>query len=346
MTETLPPEGQERSAALARIRTEILAGKGPDVFICTCRAPGLGEEGLFKFPGQTMENRIFLPLDEYIEKAEYMEWDRLLPAVMDAGKGEDGQLLLPLAYRFDVLLLDRGRFSSGVELPAAWDELAESGDKLVRSLAGYAALYDLMGELGDYDKDVPAFSEDELFDYAKRFLAHIKGVRSESVTPVFVNFTDGKFSGPDSTLDLLNGREFDFFSTYNKDGGITADITAFAGINRNSAHPDEAFTVLDFLMSRDVQKSFAIYSAMHSLPTHMDLYSDECPSHGQSMSKEHFESFSKLRDQINVAKFYTPLDDAMLGITAEYDFKNGTEEELREIVHKRYMEMSMMLAES
>ena len=70
ITETLPPEGQERSAALTRIRTEILAGKGPDVFICTCWVPGFGEEGLFKFPNQAMENRIFLPLDDYISGAE------------------------------------------------------------------------------------------------------------------------------------------------------------------------------------------------------------------------------------------------------------------------------------
>ncbi len=76
------------------------------------------------------------------------------------------------------------------------------------------------------------------------------------------------------------------------------DITAFAGINRNSAHPDEAFTVLDFQIRREVQKGFPIYSAMHSLPTHMDLYSNEYPAHGQAMSEEHFESFSRLRDQI------------------------------------------------
>lgn len=124
------------------------------------------------------------------------------------------------------------------------------------------------------------------------------------------------------------------------------DITAFAGINRNSAHPDEAFTVLDFLLSRDVQKGFKIYTDMHSLPTHMDLYSAKCPAHGQAMSEEHFESFSNLRGQINVAKFYTPLEEAMLGITAEFDYKKGTEEELRKIVHKHYMEMSMMLVES
>ena len=159
ITETLPPEGQERSAALTRIRTEILAGKGPDVFICTCWVPGFGEEGLFKFPNQAMENRIFLPLDDYISGAKYMEWDRLLPVVMEAGRGQEGQMLLPLAYRFDVFLLDRDRFSSSVEFPATWDELAESGDKLARSLAGYVTPYDMMGELADYDKDVPAFSE-------------------------------------------------------------------------------------------------------------------------------------------------------------------------------------------
>ena len=255
-------------------------------------------------------------------------------------------MLLPLAYTFDVLLLDRDRFSSSVELPAAWEELAESADKLARSLAGYVTPYNMMGELADYDKDLPAFSEDGLFEYMKKAIDHSKKVQSEAIVPVFVNFTDGKFSGPDNTLDLLNGRKFDFFSTYNnKDGGITVDITAFAGINRNSAHPDEAFTVLDFQISREVQKGFPIYSAMHSLPTHMDLYSNEYPAHGQAMSEEHFESFSRLRDQINVTKFYTPLEGAMLGITAEFDFKKGTEE-LRKIVHKRYMEMSMMLGKS
>ncbi len=346
ITETLPPEGQERSAALSRIRTEILAGKGPDVFICTCWAPGIGEEGLFKFPNQAIENRIFLPLDDYISGAKYMEWDRLLPVVMEAGKGDEGQMLLPLAYTFDVFLLDKDRFSSSVEFPAAWEELAESGDKLARSLAGYVTPFNMMGELADYDKDVPAFSEDELFEYMKKVIDHSKQIQSEAIVPVFVNFLDSKFSGPGNQLDLLNGREFDFFSTYNKDGGITADITAFAGINRNSAHPDEAFTVLDFLLSRDVQKGFKIYTDMHSLPTHMDLYSAKCPAHGQAMSEEHFESFSNLRGQINVAKFYTPLEEAMLGITAEFDYKKGTEEELRKIVHKHYMEMSMMLVES
>lgn len=216
ITETLPPEGQERSAALSRIRTEVLAGKGPDVFICTCWAPGIGEEGLFKFPNQAMENRIFLPLDDYISQAKYMEWDRLLPVVMEAERGDEGQMLLPLAYTFDVLLLDRDRFSSSVELPAAWEELAESADKLARSLAGYVTPYNMMGELADYDKDVPAFSEDGLFEYMKKAIDHSKKVQSEAIVPVFVNFTDGKFSGPDNTLDLLNGRKFDFFFTYNK----------------------------------------------------------------------------------------------------------------------------------
>lgn len=348
ITETIPPEGQERDAALSRIRTEILAGEGFDVFLCTCWAPGRREDevGLFMFPDQAMENQIFLPLDDYISGAKHMEWDRLMPAVMEAGKGKAGQMLLPLAYEFDVFLLDKDRFSSTIEFPATWDELAESGDKLARSLAGYGTLYDMMGELADYGKDVPAFSEEELFDYTKRFLDHFKRVQPEAIVPVFVNFSDGKFNGPDHQLDLLNGREFDFFSSYNRKGGITADITAFAGINRNSAHPDEAFTVLDFLLSRDVQKNFAIYSAMHSLPTHMDLYSNQCPAHGQAMNEAHFQSFCALRDQINVAKFYTPLEGAMLGITARYDFKNGTEEDLKMIVHKQYMEMSMMLAES
>lgn len=70
----LPRTGAERESQLTSIRTEVLAGKGPDIFICSC--PNFDYDNskpLFLFPNQVMERRVFLPLDSYLENAEYME---------------------------------------------------------------------------------------------------------------------------------------------------------------------------------------------------------------------------------------------------------------------------------
>ena len=111
LIETIPEEESERENVLKRIRTEILAGKGPDVFLCTSDLPFYHHSPLFPFPRQVMENNLFLPLDEYIKQAEYMEWDKLLPSVMDAGSNKDGQFLLPLTYNMKIFLLDKEEHS-------------------------------------------------------------------------------------------------------------------------------------------------------------------------------------------------------------------------------------------
>ena len=101
-----------RHSELTRVRTEIMAGKGPDVFIAACdnHANLEREEALFKYPEQTLDRRMFLPLDKYIENAQFMEWDKLQPAVMAAGKNEDGQQLLLLTYSMPLSIFRKSEF--------------------------------------------------------------------------------------------------------------------------------------------------------------------------------------------------------------------------------------------
>lgn len=79
-----------RDQQLQRLRTEILAGKGPDIFLTDVYNHVVGDaeigkwgvEGkgpLFNFPAQAMKNRLFLPLDDYIAQAQFMEFDQLTP---------------------------------------------------------------------------------------------------------------------------------------------------------------------------------------------------------------------------------------------------------------------------
>ena len=83
--EIVPRSGVERETAIDRIRTEIMSGKGPDVFIVPCGDGYLtSEPSLFPVPEKTLEAGIFLPLDEYIENAQFMDWDKQTAVVMEA----------------------------------------------------------------------------------------------------------------------------------------------------------------------------------------------------------------------------------------------------------------------
>ena len=67
--EVVPPDGAKRKSAMQRLRTEVMAGSGPDVFIMS---GGIGSyefgynDALFNFPENNMEGGLFLPLDEYM----------------------------------------------------------------------------------------------------------------------------------------------------------------------------------------------------------------------------------------------------------------------------------------
>lgn len=81
-----------------------MSGSGPDVFIMRCdeKASWHTEQALFQIPEQAIESGLFLPLDDYIENAQFIEWDKLTPIVMEAGRNEEGQLILPLTYNIPI----------------------------------------------------------------------------------------------------------------------------------------------------------------------------------------------------------------------------------------------------
>ena len=96
--EVLPVEEDALNARLSRIRTEILAGGGPDVFLLSCDLPEnlwMSQERLFPNVEHALYGDFFLPLDPHLEKAQFLEWEKLTPAVMEAGRTEEGQLFCP-----------------------------------------------------------------------------------------------------------------------------------------------------------------------------------------------------------------------------------------------------------
>lgn len=332
----------ERDIYLTHLRTEIMAGKGPDVFISACYSD---EEysPMFPYPIQAMNNRLFLPLDEYIQNSDSIEWDKLFPLVMEKGRNAEGQQLVPLTYAFPLFLYDQEQFRLQAQRPMTWDQMRASQEEMVYEPVKYTDLSDLFGEPCDYDKDAPAITEEELFarcqDRAaiEPIMGEDKGVRIQMVGGEF-EAMNGPDVGNPVTLEE-HGKRYTMLPIYNLSGGVTANITTFAAINRNTEHPEEAFMVLEYLLSRDAQQHDDIFKRMFGMPVHMEVCGADAPMDGRYMAEENFREFSAIRDQVNGVKFATPVDDvlrrALMGPEASQDQ-----------VHKQYVTMQMMLAES
>lgn len=349
----LPRTGAERESQLTSIRTEVLAGKGPDIFICSC--PNFDYDNskpLFLFPNQVMERRVFLPLDSYLENAEYMEWDKLFQPVMEAGKNEEGQLLLPMSYQITAMLFDSELYSCTEELPMTWEMMTVSNDPMIQYAGSFQSINNFFGELADYQNDQLTFTEDELLlRYSE--LRDLKRLRDQQDLRELYTEKGGTI-----LLDIgapaipLLGDKLDDSSPnyimipmYNVDGGVTANITSFAAINRNTKYPELSFRMLDSLLSKDVQSKCRLYGNVMGTPVHMDLAQKGQPAQtvfGGTwyMSEWNFAQFSSLRDQVNAVKFYTELDELLIRISGEES------KPLDEVVHDNYTKMQMLLAES
>ncbi len=359
LTESSPFDFQERDAFMTRIKTEIMAGKGPDVFICENPYTREIGQGLFPFPQKAMKNHLLLPLDDYIENAEFMEADRLMPMIMEAGKNEEGQQVLPVAFNFSVTAYNKELFTLKEELPVTWDEAVTSGDPIVRYAAARGGYRDFFGIVADLERDTMTVTEE---DIALR-MEQAWDLNQEEDEGAFPDFTEWNEEIEKYTMihdtskiywlelgsywlkhDFSLGGENEYWLVpkYNTEGGITANVEAFAAINRNTKLPKESFRVLDMLMSYRGQKS-GFMGELTGMPVHMDVGFDGQNGPGWSMNEWNAEQYQSLLGQINAVRYTTPVEQEFFEIYPDY-YNNGGD--WADIAHEHCMKMLMMLAES
>lgn len=348
VVESIPNQATEGDMTLTRIRTELLAGKGPDLFICGQRM--LSYKGynlaksLFQFPEQAMKNHLFLPLDEYMEDADWMEWESLQPVVMEAGRNEEGQQILPLTYTFTVTIFDK-EYTPTARFPMTWKEMARDPDPMIRFAAATSRLADVIGKLADDSGDAPSFTEEELVEWAA-----IRQEAADSLPEEIKEADPGETMPLDRTeLEWGGGEPYDlvwkdytFVPVCNLEGGVTANIITFAAVNRNARHPDIAFKMIDHLLSPRVQQAGPlIQSRMEGMPVYVNTGDEMTPgSSAWRMSKGNFRQIHGIQEQINTARFAGPLDFCL-------NLVYGADEKTRkETSHKQYVEMKMYLGES
>lgn len=359
--EFLPAKGgEERTNALQRMRIEIMAGAGPDVFILASTETAYGPEPLFRYPEQMMDRNTFLPLDDAIKNAKYMEWDKFIPQVMEAGRNEEGQQILPLCYSIPVTLFKAEEVQHEHSPSMTFQDLADSSDPALRLAAAFSrvmvserqggimdyapARWRLEGvfpRLADYDTEELVFTRDELLDVINTqlelgdlwdspdrpaaFQERLRGEMSEtgeSQDPYYEGISNPSQGSSEED------RSYTMIPLYNTRGGCTAVVPCYAAINRNTQHPEEAFLLLDYIMSKEcMQTSFYEKIFTFGLPVHRELLQPEekVPGVGSmlyDMNQENYEELQSLLESVTGARFRDMLDLQMEELRMEAGIKH------------------------
>lgn len=371
--EVLPTDEVELNTRLTRMKTEILAGGGPDVFLLSCDWPTthwVNQERLFPNPEKAMYSDFFLPLDEYIENARFMEWEKLTPVIMDAGRTEEGQLLLPFSYQCEII--QAMEHIPEEELPKNWDEAVTSDNLMFQKgyacAAGYA-FSSVFPKVVDNRTGKLLITEEELLARVKQSLScpYLKSeVPAQAIDLFYSNMNS---EGEEYSKEELEN--ITFFPLRNTEGGVAAHIAYYGAVNRNTEYPQAAFDILDMFLSKQVQKRdfvgrtegdptdgrghIYLFSNLHSVPVHEDLLMNSLNSaDGFSMSPENFEIFCELRSQITTAYFPSVIDRAIGEMydscydndDGQFTYKVRSDEEVEKIVSDTYDKIGLMLGES
>ncbi len=348
----IPKHGEDREAMLEKIREEIEFGGGPDVFIVNYSEASYQwyaaeTEPLFPFAEKAMEDELFLPLDEYMEnKTVFAEWDKQTQAVLAAGRNEEGQQIIPLAYTLPLLYFRK----SDVDIDLTgkmytWDDMLNNPEisRYARLMAdcatphitedsvgmvddGTVYLEYSFGELADFWTGYLSFTEEELLHRVNEILelheelwSNLNFIASDAE-----NRLDhcGTWLGyemvsgiSDTQYNIRHDSPLTMLPLYSDDGGVTASIISWAAVNRNTDRPEEAYRVIDMLMRGYVQKNYWLYEDYicgreSGIPMYEELLHPDMPfGRGLrwNLTEENYEEWCEVRSQITSANFQSAL---------------------------------------
>lgn len=345
--EFVPAEGEDRKGALTRLHTEIMSGKGPDLFIVRA---GFQEDLLFPYPEKSAKNGLFLNLDKLMAKSQFTEWDQQVQPILEAGKTEKGQFLIPLTYQFNMTCFLKEDVSHTPSGDISWEDMAASSDPVdqasisfwggpeqKKQSIGCPTLHNSLGKLCDYDSEELLFTADELRGRIYKNLELMDAADTGALDQLPAYYQP--LVGPDFDSHVASyfiqietidpSTPMTYVPMYTKDGGVAAAVRSYAAISAGSKHKEGAFFILDYLMSQESQQNSGFYNiylagqgTFEGFPMDARLMSPEYPvTRGEfgdtwCLTQENFDSLCAVRDAITAVNFF---DTVTMGV---YDLES------------------------
>lgn len=293
---TLSVDEERREAEIKKLRTEIMTGAGPDVFVLSTDGPSNAEvplEPLFENAVKVMKAGVLLNLDEYMEADEVFHREDYVEAVLEAGTFEECQYVLPISYTMDLIYLD-----SGVEGIDQWilpgldvlteETLRETVPLMERPFlknAGTAQLQTMwqsqIPTLIDYENERLRMEEDEISrmiaegaQFTKESLQNVTDMDSADFMELYdkVRYGNRYFQFPRLEEQYRSGR---FAACENEDGKVYGSVQYFAAVGRGCKLKQEAYEYIRLYLLPEFQTGGQVGVGEHYYgnirPLHQEL---------------------------------------------------------------------------
>lgn len=264
------PEGREQ--LIRQLRTQIMAGEGPDVFLLrgtdSLLNPSDSSEYLFEDLHKAQTAGLFCNLTELLSEADFAA---LIPALEQYKTNNEPLYLLPLGYLpLTVSYTDK--------TPEAFARVAQSTSPLLdylpelinaagqsheSELSGLAQALPLAGGTGDLSETIDRADFVALLRLQKQ-LMQTGGAAPSTISSLKTSLTGGDslcwtglplydpFLEQASLLAAQNSEPY-FAAVPNLEGGVTAMATSYVGVRANSTHLDQARELIQTLLSEHIQ---------------------------------------------------------------------------------------------
>lgn len=213
-------------------------------------------------------------------------------------------------------------------------------------------------ELADYQEEKLLFSEEELQERVEEMVSwRERTTLDPEIQMIAARAVGRKFC---TAVDAM-AEEATAIALSNDEGGITAYVTVYAAVNRDTEKTDQAFSLLDFLFSDEVMTGDGFPTEdpvvrIGSGCNIQDNHSDGIPVNLEAAQKVSRNQVSKdmleqMDRRINEVRYYSSLEREfywMFYKCMAWDKKHEPPletDERREVIHQAYEEMKMQLAE-
>lgn len=273
--ESILTSGEERETVLERVRSQIMAGEGPDVYIMSWYTP------LFSDVEHSMHNGGFQDITAYYDADDKLQKSRFSQSVMDAGVVDGKRYILPLYYNIPVLYVDKQQMTdAGLDITALGTGL--SGLSEVVKILGAEALIaepamlyyylpNMFSSLIDYQKERVVWNSDELIAFLNDYRNVMTEINGSDIPyangTIGTHISHGDYWAQNGhcvylgtltelvqNLRLAKAETTDLavIPVKNADGKVCANVTTYGAVGAGTGSPILAYDFLSkFLLEEN-----------------------------------------------------------------------------------------------
>ncbi len=349
-------EESEDEAKIKQMKTDIMSGKGPDLFILQSRGYEAYERN-FLFPNvnKAMESGVFCNLDDFIKKDKLWENINIPKGILKVGTYNGRQYVLPITIDLPMLVqeeADKVDVSEEESLMDCMKAIRESGNqKALNEMDRYCftSAFQLLENALDYEGQEVLFDKTIYVELANS-LAEISLQRAEQEGDEHAE--SSQRSGSSQFVKSNFGEEnLDYQVLPTAMGKRTAYVQSYGAVSSNSKEKKICYDFLRFFLDTERQggDSTKYYNSSIEVGTDYPVNRDGFESYlNEKPAKEEvLNCFDRIEDCVFLSQASRAAGDKLLEVRSRIIGGESpySESELKTFADEIYKKYEMILKE-